>query len=83
MKQLSVYNLLLNFLLESSFNSLQNKKRFLDLKMLRHLLLWQIMWEVNSVTTDFIKVFDSVPSEPGLQLNHYSESDTLKRERKT
>lgn len=41
------------------------------------------MWEVNSVTTDFIKVFDSVPSEPGVQPNHYSESDTLKRERKT
>lgn len=83
MKQLGVYNLPLNFPLESSFNSLQNSKRFLDLKMLRHLLLLQIMQEVNSVTTYFVKVFASVPSEPGVQPNHYSESDILKTESKT
>lgn len=76
MKQLSVYNLPFNFPLEFSSPSLQSSKRLLELKMLRHLLLWQIMWEVNSVTTYFVKVFVSVPSKP----NHYSESHFLKGE---
>lgn len=82
-KQLSVYNLPFNFPLEFSSNFLQSSKRLHELKMLRHLLLWQIMWEVNSVTTYFVKVFASVPSKPGVQPNHYSESDILKREIKT